>query len=637
MLAGGQGPGGGRMCAFFSLLRDFAVQYAVVTKKALNQSVDQNVAPFAETRERALRGAGARRLLRHSGRLGLFVGLLSATSGAQEATPTEGFALSPIEPSVAGDRFFLTPDAASHSGLSAEEDFPLRALVFSHLSLGAPLRQAGTEVVERQLWVHAGLSYTPVSWLLLHADLPLLAIQESSPAVASGAALGDLRLGVRAGLVGHRRSAWATAPSVDVWVPTGSREHWTGDGALRAQVKWGVSGQASVFVYSAQVGYLFRKNQQIAGWEVGSSVTFDAAVGLSLFDDILQIGPEVQGRFLTSSSQDRAWASETSPVHGLIGARVHVGPVQFGVGYGPGVSWDGDQAAPGTASRLFASLAIVPRAQLRGSGKVSLGALQDSDGDGFPDTQDACPEQAGTIEWGEWKGCPEDVAGAFAQRGDVDSDGDGIFDDEDACPNLWGAAADEPAHHGCPETRREELPKAPVSAEVDTDGDGVPDAEDACPQQPGVAQAQAGVPRGCPAQKEAARPLRPRKRAAAKVGERSEASFVGLRQLSAEKMLVFVELSQEAKIETKRQGKLVEVRISGAQVSLRNNRNPLLAQHFGTAVESAQLLPVGKDAVKLVVRLNAEAQVETRLERHAEGATLKVEVTGVAKSTGPAR
>jgi len=84
----------------------------------------------------------------------------------------------------------------------------------------------------------------------------------------------------------------------------------------------------------------------------------------------------------------------------------------------------------------------------------------DSDGDGFLDRVDACPQVAGVAP----DGCP--VAAA-----EPDTDGDGFLDSVDACVNDPGTAPD-----GCP----------------DSDGDGFKDNVDKCPQVPGVA------PDGCP-------------------------------------------------------------------------------------------------------------------------------------------
>ncbi len=89
------------------------------------------------------------------------------------------------------------------------------------------------------------------------------------------------------------------------------------------------------------------------------------------------------------------------------------------------------------------------------------GAPVDSDGDGFPDTDDACPNDPGP---GTVDGCP--VANP------TDTDGDGIPDDTDACPDDAGPAS----NNGCP-----------VEGPTDTDGDGIPDADDDCPARPGPA------------------------------------------------------------------------------------------------------------------------------------------------------
>jgi OmpA-OmpF porin, OOP family len=85
--------------------------------------------------------------------------------------------------------------------------------------------------------------------------------------------------------------------------------------------------------------------------------------------------------------------------------------------------------------------------------------VKDRDGDGVPDSLDACPDVAGPAKF---NGCP-------------DTDGDGIPDKDDKCPNTPGVAK----YQGCP------IP--------DTDGDGINDEEDKCPTIPGVAKYQ-----GCP-------------------------------------------------------------------------------------------------------------------------------------------
>ena len=89
---------------------------------------------------------------------------------------------------------------------------------------------------------------------------------------------------------------------------------------------------------------------------------------------------------------------------------------------------------------------------------------QDSDGDGYDDVEDFCPEE-GDFGFGvDEIGCP-----IFdEQPQDVDSDGDGFMDSEDSCPfeSDQGLGLDP---FGCP------------IQDVDSDGDGFMDSQDSCP------------------------------------------------------------------------------------------------------------------------------------------------------------
>jgi outer membrane protein OmpA-like peptidoglycan-associated protein len=91
-------------------------------------------------------------------------------------------------------------------------------------------------------------------------------------------------------------------------------------------------------------------------------------------------------------------------------------------------------------------------------GRGLLDGEEDSDGDGIPDVEDACPFVKGERSPNPRKnGCP------------ADRDDDGIPDIYDACPDIPGKPTRDPHTNGCP----------------DQDDDGIPDAEDACPAHPG--------------------------------------------------------------------------------------------------------------------------------------------------------
>lgn len=75
-------------------------------------------------------------------------------------------------------------------------------------------------------------------------------------------------------------------------------------------------------------------------------------------------------------------------------------------------------------------------------------------------------------------------------KSEPDRDGDGVPDSKDACPDLPGEAA----YAGCPQpASTEEDQKEEADLRVDQDGDGVPDYLDRCPLSPGPAGNE-----GCP-------------------------------------------------------------------------------------------------------------------------------------------
>jgi len=95
----------------------------------------------------------------------------------------------------------------------------------------------------------------------------------------------------------------------------------------------------------------------------------------------------------------------------------------------------------------------------------------DNDKDGIPDDSDGCPDTPEDLDgWKDDDGCPET---------DDDRDGDGILDKDDDCPEKAEDFDQFEDDDGCPDE--------------DNDGDGILDEKDKCPNEPGVPQKQ-----GCP-------------------------------------------------------------------------------------------------------------------------------------------
>jgi outer membrane protein OmpA-like peptidoglycan-associated protein len=144
----------------------------------------------------------------------------------------------------------------------------------------------------------------------------------------------------------------------------------------------------------------------------------------------------------------------------------------------------------------------------------------DSDGDGIPDSKDACPDTPEGVLVDEF-GCPFDSDGdGVPDYNDkcpntspgmevdengcaIDSDGDGVPDKLDKCPNT--GRGEKVNESGCPDTdgdgvydNSDKCPNTPAGAPVDadgcpkdSDGDGVPDYKDDCPNTPAGTQVDA--------------------------------------------------------------------------------------------------------------------------------------------------
>lgn len=121
---------------------------------------------------------------------------------------------------------------------------------------------------------------------------------------------------------------------------------------------------------------------------------------------------------------------------------------------------EGIKRAPSIRSRLPENLEMA-------SPSVTLSSKKDSDRDGLPDRDDACPLLAEDRDnFLDNDGCP-----------DPDNDHDGYADHEDSAPNMPEDYDGFQDHDGAPE--------------ADNDSDGLSDGVDRCPRNPGVGD-------GCP-------------------------------------------------------------------------------------------------------------------------------------------
>ncbi len=450
----------------------------------------------------------------------LAIGLAIASGVALQApvavAQTSGFALDRFEATPAGDRFFGVPgaDPAGHGSLRAAlvGDYAYRPLVLYRDDGDSKVGS----IVSDQLFLHAGLSVALWDRLSVSVNAPFALItsgdspsaggvQVSSP---SGAAMGDVRAGARLRLLGAPRGAAQVAVGAFLWLPTGDRDRFAGEGSVRGQPELSLSGEGKSFAYALHTGITLRPRRTIIDSEVGDDVTFGAAFGVLLVERKLQIGPE----FYATTGLEKGFERENSNAEAVLGLKARFGDFVAGIAAGPGFT-----RGIGTPTlRGLLSLAYAPEPEpppppvfdrdhdgildvndacpdVRGiaSDKASRNGCPDRDEDGIFDQDDACVDVAGVAnEDPEKNGCPPDTDGdgiidsldacpevAGVANDDLkkngcppDRDGDGIVDDQDACPDLKGVKSSDPEKNGCP---------------PDTDGDGIRDDLDACPNEKG--------------------------------------------------------------------------------------------------------------------------------------------------------
>lgn len=405
-----------------------------------------------------------------------FVFGLLRVSVAQAQTDVSGFALDRFEPSERGSEWFaldtldLRGKVRPAIGLIA--DYGYKPLVEYDAN--------GDEVqtlVEHQLFLHLGASLVAWERLRVAFNLPIAPFIAGGSSIAGveryqvdeGFSLGDLRLSADVRLFGRHRGPITAALGASVWLPTGKRDAYTGDGKVRVSPHLAIAGDIALFTYAARVSFQYRAHDAaFSGASLGSELGFGVSAGLRLADGALLIGPELYG---ATTLEGGAFRKRGTPLEGVFGAHYLIAnQVRIGAGAGPGFT------------RGFGS----PEVRALASVEWAPGHDEDRDGDKILDKDDACPDVPGVANADPKKhGCPladrdgdsilDDVdacpdepgvrSGDPRKHGCPDRDRDGIFDMDDACPDVKGVPTDDPKTNGCP----------------DTDGDGILDPLDACP------------------------------------------------------------------------------------------------------------------------------------------------------------
>lgn len=385
-------------------------------------------------------------------------------SRAEAAPP--GFSVDRFEPSERGSQWFVLDSldlaGSGRPALGATFDYQYRPLAV-YESDGS-VRAA---IVGHVLTAHASGSVVLWDRVRVGASLPVVVYSEGEQGTLRGVtyappknaqSLGDARLGLDVRLFGTASGPLTMALGGRVWLPTGQTSSYSGDGGVRVGPHVLAAGVGGPVAYAVQAGVTFRDADasDFAGAAIDHELLYGASLGLRAMQGRLVVGPEVFG---TTVLKD-AFKTRTSPLEALLGA--HLGFANgLRIGAGAGAGLVAGYGSP--VARVLASLEWVPEV-----------AVDDQDGDGIPDSADACKKVRGVASPDpELNGCPPPKP--------VDTDGDDIPDAEDACPDVLGQRTSDPRTNGC----------------IDRDGDGLMDPLDHCPFEAGPASPDP-MKNGCP-------------------------------------------------------------------------------------------------------------------------------------------
>jgi outer membrane protein OmpA-like peptidoglycan-associated protein len=349
-------------------------------------------------------------------------------------------------------------------------------------------------VIEHQLLGHVDLAGSFLDRVLITASLPITLLELGTPAggvsPSGSVAVGDPRLGAWVRLFGQPyRSAVSLSVGLNAWIPLRRFGELSGvattssDQGLRFLPKLALGGLAKHIMWSFTAGFYYREPARIGAGvsDQGSSIGSELQLGFSIsyadLDRRFAIGPEaLLGTVLLGTDAVKPFSRDFTSLEVLLAGHYNIARL---INLGAAVGF-GALRTPGTPdARALLRIAYAP---IRGP--------EDTDKDGIPDKQDACPKEAGVrTDDASTHGCPDRDRDGIVDANDrcpdvhkgdhpdptrlgcpaADRDGDGVFDHEDLCPDTAKGPKPDPAKLGCPAG--------------DRDSDGVVDPEDQCPDQ----------------------------------------------------------------------------------------------------------------------------------------------------------
>lgn len=302
------------------------------------------------------------------------------------------------------------------------------------------------------------------------------------------AGLGDLRLDARGIAYQSQDKRTSIGGTFAFTVPTGTENTFGGDTGWTATLLLAAEHDFGAFILTGHIGPHFKPSMSIGGTNgdlvIGNELRYAFGAFVPLRDDRLRLGVELWG---STSIEDRGGSpflgQRNTTLEWLAQGRMTLDPkkrfyanaglgTRLSAGYGSadfrilggvGMYWTLEDIEPNSPP---------PRVKVIESKPEYYDV--DSDGDGYPDAIDLCPDvkEDGKPPHSS-DGCPAPP----------DRDGDGIPDSQDKCPDQAEDKDGIDDEDGCPE--------------ADADNDTVLDEKDACPKEPGPANVKEEL-NGCP-------------------------------------------------------------------------------------------------------------------------------------------
>ena len=354
--------------------------------------------------------------------------------------------------------------------------------------------------VEGQFITYLSVGTEIVNRLSLNIMIPVVAYEitgndPSNNMVGTGGigdnhvALSDIRLDARVRTYETDNHLFRVGGGVAAWIPTGNSTAFAGDDQATGYIYGSAEFNFGKFFLAGNIGPQFRPERSIGGTNgalyLASELRYSGGLYLPLRDGRVRLGGELWGTtgiedssdhatFFTGKNTDFEWLAQVRYVldqrsrwyaEGGFGTRLAAG---YG---GPDFRM---LVGIGTYLTMLDFEGKSPARKVHSYTPSVDDYDRDSDGDGYPDSIDKCPNE-------KEDGKPPDPTDGCPAASD--RDGDGIPDSVDQCPDKPEDKDGIQDDDGCPED--------------DVDNDGIPDAQDKCPTQPGP-RSNIAEKNGCP-------------------------------------------------------------------------------------------------------------------------------------------